>query len=184
MNAGDLSDSVEGLVLTSIRSEALPARPNFDQLVAAHQQKVIRTAYRLLGRMEDAQDAAQEVFIRLLKNHHRIEGDPQSWLYRVTVNVCHDQFRRRPAVVDAPTFDHTDPAPTPERVLELEERKSLLMAGLATLPGRERACVVLRDVEGLTTREVAGILGIEEVTVRSQICTARMKLAKYVRSRS
>ena len=61
----------------------------------------------------------------------------------------------------------------PERVLEIDDRKRLLMEGLETLAERERAAVVLRDVEGLSTREVAGILGVEEVTVRSQISVAR-----------
>jgi RNA polymerase sigma-70 factor, ECF subfamily len=64
----------------------------------------------------------------------------------------------------------------------MDERKGLLMAGLKTLAERERTAVVLRDIEGLSTREVAEILGVEEVTVRSQICGARMKLAKYVRN--
>jgi RNA polymerase sigma-70 factor (ECF subfamily) len=66
----------------------------------------------------------------------------------------------------------------------MDDRKRLLMEGLQTLSKRERAAVVLRDIEGLSTREVAGILGIEEVTVRSQISVARLKLAKYVRSRT
>ena len=156
----------------------------FEELVALHQPRILRTAYRLLGRLEDAQDAAQEVFLRLLKNLHRIEGDPQAWLYRVTVNICNDHHRRRPVVMD-PVVDHADPAPNPEHALalaiEIEERKRLLMAGLQTLPERERAAVVLRDIEGLSTREVAEILGVEEVTIRSHISTARLKLAKYVR---
>jgi RNA polymerase sigma-70 factor (ECF subfamily) len=57
------------------------------------------------------------------------------------------------------------------------------MEGLLTLPERERAAVVLRDIEGLSTREVAAILSVEEVTVRSHISSARVKLAKYVRRR-
>ena len=57
------------------------------------------------------------------------------------------------------------------------------MDGLQTLPERERAAVVLRDIEGLSTAETASILGVEEVTVRSQISTARVKLARYVRRR-
>ena len=153
---------------------------SFEDLVALHQQKVLRTAYRLLGRLEDAQDAAQEVFLRLLKNMHRIDGDAQAWLYRVTVNVCNDHYRRRPLILE-PELDFADPSPDPERVLAMEERKRLLMEGLQTLPERERAAVVLRDIEGLSTREVAAILGVEEVTVRSQISMARVKLAKYVR---
>jgi RNA polymerase sigma-70 factor (ECF subfamily) len=153
---------------------------SFDELVALHQQRVLRTAYRLLGRVEDAQDAAQEVFLRLLKNLHRIDGDAQAWLYRVTVNVCNDRYRRRPFVMELER-DFVDSAPSPHHVLEMEERKRLLMAGLQTLPERERAAVVLRDIEGLATREVAAILNVEEVTVRSQISMARVKLAKYVR---
>jgi RNA polymerase sigma-70 factor (ECF subfamily) len=158
----------------------------FEGLVAEHQQMVLRTAFRLLGRLEDAQDAAQEVFLRLFRNLARIEADPKAWLYRVTVNVCHDHHRRRKFVVaiDGKQAElRADTAPDPERVLTLDERKRLVMEGLDILAERERAAVVLRDIEGLSTAEVARILGVEEVTVRSQIFSARGKLAKYVRSR-
>ena len=164
--------------------EETGSAPSFDELVARHQQRVLRTAYRLLGRVEDAQDAAQEVFLRLLRNLHRIDGDPQAWLYRVTVNVCNDHFRRLTILpADAPR-DCSDPGPGPDDLLELEERRRLLMQGLQTLPERERAAVVLRDIEGLPTRHVAAILGVEEVTVRTQISMARLRLAKYVRKMS
>lgn len=162
--------------------EGARTQPRFDEIVALHQQKVLRTAYRLLGRMEDAQDAAQEVFLRLLKNLHKIDGDAQAWLYRVTVNVCNDHHRRKFLVMEIDA-DFRDSTPSPERALEIEERKRLLIDGLQTLPGRERAAVVLRDIEGLSTREVAAILNVEEVTIRSQISMARVKLAKYVRRR-
>ena len=155
--------------------------------MAEHERLVVSIAYRLLGRMEDAQDAAQEVFLRLLKNLERIEGDPKPWLYRVTVNICNDQYRRR--TIAGPPNERTlvevaDPAPSAERAIAMDDRKRLLMEGLQTLPERERAAVVLRDIEGLSTREVAEILGVEEATVRSQISVARVKLAKYVRSRT
>jgi len=154
--------------------------------MAEHERLVVSTAYRLLGRMEDAQDAAQEVFLRLLKNMERIEGDPKPWLYRVTVNICNDHYRRRS--FSAPPneqrlLEAADPAPTAERMIAMDDRKRLLMEGLQTLPERERAAVVLRDIEGLSTRQVAEILGVEEATVRSQISVARVKLAKYVRNR-
>jgi RNA polymerase sigma-70 factor (ECF subfamily) len=154
----------------------------FEELVTAHERMVLRTAYRLLGRLEDAQDAAQEVFLRLFRNLGRMEGDPKAWLYRVTVNVCNDHHRRRMPVAELDEH-RADPAPDPERALTLDERKRLLVDGLATLAERERACVVLRDIEGLSTAETAAILGVEEGTVRSHISTARVKLARYVRSR-
>jgi RNA polymerase sigma-70 factor (ECF subfamily) len=125
------------------------------------------------------------VFLRLFRNLDRIGADPKSWLYRVTVNVCNDHHRRRKAVVELGSQTHfaADPALDPERALALEERKRLVTEGLRTIPERERAAVVLRDIEGLSTAEVAGILGVEEATVRSQVFSARLKLAKYVRSR-
>lgn len=154
----------------------------FDGLVAAHQQMVLRTAYRLLGRLEDAQDAAQEVFLRLFRNQANVNGDPKAWLYRVTVNVCNDHYRRRKGAVELGP-QRADPAPDPERVLTLKERKRMIVEGLEILTERERASVVLRDIEGLSTAQVAAILDVEEVTVRTQIHSARVKLARYVRSR-
>jgi len=148
----------------------------------AHERMVVSTAYRILGRVDDALDAAQEVFLRLLKNLDRIEGDPKPWLYRVTVNICNDHFRRR-VPVHPPDARQPDPSPDAAHLVELDHRKRLLTQALAQLPERERAAIVLRDIEGLSTREVAQILGVEEVTVRSQISVARVKLAKYVRER-
>lgn len=165
------------LTLPAIASDK---EDGFSQLVARHQQMVQRVAYRLLGRLEDAQDAAQEVFLRLYRNRDRVGVDPKAWLYRVTVNVCHDHHRRRrvPIRMEAP-----DSPPDPEQLLSIEQRRRLLTEGLETLPERERTAIVLRDIEGLSTAEVAAILGVEEVTVRSQAASARLKLARYVRSR-
>jgi RNA polymerase sigma-70 factor (ECF subfamily) len=174
--------ATEELTLAFLSRTEARRKSSFEELMREHERMVVGTAYRLLGRIEDAQDAAQEVFLRLLKNLDKIDGDPKPWLYRVTVNICNDHYRRR-VITTEPDERSADTAPDPERVLALEDRKRLLMEGLQTLGERERATVVLRDIEGLSTREVAMILGIEEVTVRSQISVARVKLAKYVRSR-
>jgi RNA polymerase sigma-70 factor (ECF subfamily) len=163
------------------RTEPQPAE-SFEAVMTAHERMVVGMAFRLLGRMEDARDAAQEVFLRLFRNLGRIQGDPKRWLYRVTVNICNDYYRRRTPVAE-PDLRLADPGLDPERALAADQRKQLLLEGLKTLPERERTAVVLREIEGLSTREVAEILGVEEVTVRSQISVARVKLAKYVRSR-
>src|SRR5579864_305791 len=136
---------------------------------------VVGIAYRLLGKMEDAQDAAQEVFLKLFQKQNDIQGDPKPWLYRVTVNVCNDWYRKRVAVAE-PNEQAADPSVDALTTITLEERKRLLKEGLKTLGERERIAIVLRDIEGHSTQEVAKILGVEEVTVRSQICVARVKL--------
>lgn len=155
----------------------------FERLMRLHERMVVGVAYRLLGRMEDAQDAAQEVFLKLFQRHDQIEGDAKPWLYRVTVNVCNDWYRRR-VVVSAPDENAADPSANALATITFAERKRLLKEGLKTLGERERQAIVLRDIEGLSTQEVAKILGVEEVTVRSQISVARVKLAKYVRKHS
>jgi RNA polymerase sigma-70 factor (ECF subfamily) len=142
---------------------------------------VLRTAYRLLGSLEDAQDVAQEVFLRVLKHQSSLGPEPKAWLYRVTVNVSNDYYRRAKRTSTQLTGESADPAPDPEQILTLKERRKLLLEALGRLSPRERICVVLRDIEGLSTAEVAQILDIEETTVRGQIHTARVKLAKYVR---
>jgi RNA polymerase sigma-70 factor (ECF subfamily) len=155
----------------------------YERLVRLHERMVLGVAYRLLGRMEDAQDAAQEVFLKLFQKSGQIQGDPKPWLYRVTVNVCNDWYRKR-TVVAEPNEHAADPAHDALTTITLDERKRLLREGLESLGERERTAIVLRDIEGLSTKEVARILGVEEVTVRSQISVGRVKLAKYVRKHS
>jgi RNA polymerase sigma-70 factor (ECF subfamily) len=155
----------------------------FDQLMRMHERQVLTTALRLLGNMEDAQDAAQETFLRLYTSLNRLPDilEIKSWLYRVTVNLCNDAHRKRrrnrTEALSGP--DPASTAPDLELVWLNQERGRLVEMALTTLPEKERAAVVLRDVEGLSTREVAGILGSSEVTVRSQICVARGKLKKF-----
>jgi RNA polymerase sigma-70 factor (ECF subfamily) len=153
----------------------------FDGLMRSHERQVLGTALRLLGHMEDAQDASQEVFIRLfrhLKKLHSAEA-VGPWLYRVTVNVCNDAWQKRRPTSDVMDLNLASEAPDPETLARQSQRQRVVARGLETLAQKERAALVLREVEGLSTREVAEVLGSSEVTVRTQICTARMKLKKF-----
>jgi RNA polymerase sigma-70 factor (ECF subfamily) len=171
------------IALTFDGGSSVGRDPRLEKLVAEHRPMVLRTAYRLIGRMEDAQDAAQEVFLRVLQNLDRIGSEPRGWLYRVTVNVCNDYYRERAREVGL-EMDFASRGPGLEREIDERERKRLLMEGLDILTKSERAAIVLRDIEGLPTREVAELLGVEEVTVRTATSHARVKLAKYVRART
>jgi RNA polymerase sigma-70 factor (ECF subfamily) len=155
----------------------------FDELMRANEKQVLGTALRLLGNLEDAQDAAQETFLRLYKSLNRLPDiqEIRSWLYRVTVNVCNDMHRarRRRGWEPLSGLEPTSSQPDPELAWVHQERGKLVEMALKTLPEKERAAVVLRDMQGLSTREVAGILGSSEVTVRSQISVARGKLKKF-----
>ena len=148
----------------------------FEQIVREREAQVLRTAFRILGNWADAEDVAQEAFLRL---HRRglvfANGNAAgSWLYRVTVNLCVDRARAKRPSQELPELASRDRSA--EAGVLLEEKKRLLMAALATLPVKERAAVVLREIEGLSTAEVAETLGSSEVTVRSQISKALVRL--------
>ena len=163
----------------------------FEGILRKHERLVFATALHMLGDREDAKDAAQEVFLRLYRNLGKIEseGSVASWLYRVTLNVCHDLRRKRPASAAVEELDSVaDAAPGPLESAGAEERRRALRLGLRILSERERETVVLRDLEGLSTGEVARAMGTSEATVRSQACQARVKLRafleRYLRRRS
>lgn len=150
---------------------------SFEEIMVLHQQRVFRTAYRILGNQEDAQDAAQEVFLRLYKYLKKFDDSRElaPWLYRMTVNACRDLLRKRPHTEELP-----DTLPAQESAaIDLTAERRWMAAALNTLPEKERAALVLRDIEGLSTAEVADILGSTETTVRSQICRARIKIKEF-----
>ncbi len=155
----------------------------FERIIIRYERRVLSLAWRLLGRPEDAQDASQEVFLRAFRYLHRFDSRRpfEPWLMKMTVNVCHDLGKKRqqqpeglrdPDTVRGPGSPHDD--------LHSEEQKRLLYKALQALPEKQRAAIVLRDIEGLSTAEVAEILGSSEATVRSQISTARLKIRKAV----
>jgi RNA polymerase sigma-70 factor, ECF subfamily len=167
-------------VLAAARSGDLAA---FELLMRQHERLVLVTALRLAGNLPDAQDVSQEVFLKLYRNLGKVASQDAvaSWLYRVTVNACHD-LRRRKRPED-PMEDARQPASggaDPYQAFAATERSRVLELSLRMLPEKERAALVLRDLEGLSTEEVARALGSSEATVRSQVSKARVKVKGFV----
>ena len=155
----------------------------FEQIIRQYERLVLVTALRMLGNLADAQDASQEVFLRLYRNLGKVEssGAFSSWLYRVTVNLCLDMRRKRPAV--APMEDAFQAAASgddPHQATIRAERRHALDLSLRRLSEKERAALVLRDLEGLPTEEVARVLGSSQATVRSHISKARVKMKTFM----
>lgn len=160
----------------------------FEQIMIYSQQKVMATTWRMLGNEADARDASQEVFLRVYKYLGRFKQNQDffAWLYGITVNVCRDIARKRqhhrehvtsldesgedrPFAVAAEQ-EHADDA------LMRTQQRQLIVRAMASLPEKERAAIVLRDLEGLPTDEVARIMKSSSTTVRSQISSARKKI--------
>lgn len=165
----------------------------FEWLVRRHERMVIRTALRLLGRLDLAEDAAQETFLRLHRYIGRFDVSRElgPWLHRMAVNVCHDiasRSRRRVLVcldeVESAALGRAAGSQTEiEEDVTRNQQRRLVQAALQTLPAKERAAIVLRDIEGLPSPEVARILGSSEGTVRSQVASARLKIKRFIEAR-
>jgi RNA polymerase sigma-70 factor (ECF subfamily) len=152
----------------------------FVEIVRLREAQLLRTAYRILGNWAGAEDVVQEAFVRLHRHGLRFPADAAlaAWLYRVTVNLCLD--RARAARPSGELKDLDSGHPSAEWLSIREQQKHRLMAALGTLPARERAAVVLREIEGLSTAEVARILGSAEGTVRSQVSKALAHLREIL----
>jgi RNA polymerase sigma-70 factor (ECF subfamily) len=180
----ETDDPVVGLILRAQSGD----HAAFDQIIVSHQQRVIALAWRMLGNPEDARDAAQETFLRVYKHLNRFDPAQEfsAWLYRIAVNVCRDLARKRrgnqsslEAEIEAGKIAEPISPHNTEAAALIAQEQAILRRALATLPEKERAAIVLRDLEGLPTEEVARILGSSPTTVRSQISSARVKIKAF-----
>jgi RNA polymerase sigma-70 factor (ECF subfamily) len=165
--------------------------PDWADVVARYADVVYTMAYRLTGDDEEARDLAQDVLLRLHKGLKRYrEGNFEGWLYRTTMNAFRDRLRRRKRL-----REDALPEDAPRRLAAatgVEDRISqielhdVVQEALTQLPPEYREAVVLRDLEGRSYEEIAGILDIPAGTVRSRIHRGRealrQLLADYVRS--
>src|SRR5215472_15077090 len=161
----------------------------FEEIMIRYQRRVLNTAWRMLGNREDARDAAQDVFLRVfkyLKSYSSAE-DFDGWLYRIIVNVCRDIARKRPpappasygAEVQNGELAGIAVAGGAEESAIQSQQRNIIAEALATLSRKEREALVLRDLEGFSTKEVARLLGSSQTTVRSQISSARKKIKLF-----
>lgn len=141
--------------------------------------RVHRTCRNLLGQHADADDATQEVFLRVLDKAHSFAGSARfsTWLYRLTVNHCINLRRQRRTSGDDDPDGLPSPWPSPLDVAERADARSELDRLLARLPADARAVVVLREIEELSYVEIAEVLGIPMGTVMSRLSRARERLA-------
>jgi RNA polymerase sigma-70 factor, ECF subfamily len=176
---------------------ALGDNQAFDEIAIRYQARVYRLACRLVGQ-DDAPDVVQEGFLSVYRNltSFRHESRFATWLYRIVTNAALMHLRartRRPVEsLEAflPEFDATGRhCQTPAelqvaaRADELIDRRQLAekaAAALGRLPDLYRSAFVLRDLEELTTAEVADVLGVEAATVRQRVHRARLMLRGYL----
>jgi RNA polymerase sigma-70 factor, ECF subfamily len=161
------------------------------ELVARHTRRVFGIAYRFVGRVDEAEDLTQDIFVKVfqsLDRYRESDGAFSTWVGTVARNHAIDQYRRRreerarriedPAVLDTVA----DGQESALRTLEREDVKRLVHRGLRALPPDLREPLVLCDLQGLSYDEVAAALQIPLGTVKSRINRGRVELARRLMS--
>lgn len=151
----------------------------FAALIELHLQAVAGFAYRMLGDASEAEDIAQETFLRLWRNRRRWQPQARlrTWLYRVARNLCIDRFRRR-EIVTASVPDRPDPAMGPADLVQERQMTQAVGRAIQRLPGRQRAAIVLVHQEAMGNIEAAEVLGVSVEAVESLLARGRRKLRK------
>lgn len=158
----------------------------FQALVERHRSMVYRIAYQFAGDHHDAEDIAQEVFIKIYRSLDRFRQDAQltSWIYRIAMNACIDHSRRHRSGIAAPFGEEAEQRMlnTPEETPDPEERAYagelglVLETEISRLPNGQRVVFVMRHHQGMKLCEIAEALGLAEGTVKRQLHAAVHRL--------
>ncbi|MDQ1705879.1 MAG: polymerase sigma-70 factor, subfamily [Frankiaceae bacterium] len=166
-----------------------------DALIRATYADVYALCRRMLADPDEAADATQEVFVRVMRSVLGFRGESAfgTWLHRVTVNVCLTMLRRRsraratgmvaggtPFAMPGDEMQMASDKDNPEDLAVTADLAARSEVALASLPEDARAVVVLRDIEGLSTKEVADLLGVTETVVKVRLHRAHTRLRKMI----
>ncbi len=167
----------------------------YRDLVERYQSRIFAVAYGLLHNAEDAREVTQEAFIKAYNNlkGFRLDSSFYTWLYRITVNLGIDlrrrAYRNREMELDEARITpdqahHTGPRPleTPGRSLERKRLGGRIQAAIDQLPDEQKRAIVLREVQGLSYKEIAEAMDCAEGTVMSRLFYARKKLQELLGS--
>ncbi len=169
---------------------------SFEELVSLYQERVLTLSFYLAGNYADAQDLAQEVFVKayVKLNSFRQEADLGTWLHRIAINLWSNMKRDRKfsslVSLDDPlqtetgefyrTVIATDQGGDPQKVLDGKELQDLLKLTLRQLPEEWRTVLVLREIEGFSYEEIASITRCSLGTVKSRLNRARQALREKI----
>jgi RNA polymerase sigma-70 factor, ECF subfamily len=161
-----------------------------NELIQAYQKHVFNLAFRLSGNYDDAQDIAQEAFIRVFNSIHSFRGEANfsTWIYRIVTNVFLDE-RKKQRVRDHGSLDEyleledssvarqiEDPSPGPEASVEQRERNEVVGQAVLALPENQRVMIALYHFQGRSYEEIADIMQLPIGTVKSRLNRARLAL--------
>lgn len=157
----------------------------FEEIYGRFSSLVYNLALRMSGDPEQAADLSQEVFLRIYRKLDGFRGGSslKTWIFQVTLNCCRSRLRRRklrrlvaPEEEEETLESYADPRRGPEERAAVRELQGELLRRLTALPVTFREAVVLRDLQEMSYREIADVLGVRIGTVRSRIARGRERL--------
>lgn len=154
----------------------------FNDLVRATHRSVYNLAYRLVGDRFDAEDVAQDAYLRMFRSlkGFREEARFETWMYRIVTNSAFSLLRRRGKFGELAADEEKVDSPAPDRPDETVADRDEISRSLAALPAGQRTVVVLKDIYGLSCREIGEELGLEEGAVKVRLHRARKRLKETV----
>jgi RNA polymerase sigma-70 factor (ECF subfamily) len=182
----DPGDAVEALIQRCLQGDQLA----WEQIVRQYWRKVFNVAYKFVGKHDQAEDLAQDIFLKIFKSLGTFDrrANFQTWLISVSRNLCIDHYRsvrkERETIdrdVDASELSPRSHDPGPVAALEQQDRVQLLREAMGALPETLRTAVLLRDIQELSYQEIADKLRLPEGTVKSRINRGRTELARQIR---
>jgi RNA polymerase sigma-70 factor (ECF subfamily) len=154
----------------------------FETLVTRHERTALSIAYRFLGDRMEAEDVAQEAFLRLLESAKRYKPTAsfRTYLYAIVARLCCDRARRRMPVCVADPPEPEIHAPPEDELAARRERDRAVRTALDRLPPRQRLAIVLRHYEGLDYGGIAAAMGVSAKAVERLLARARADLAEML----
>ncbi|MCJ0764486.1 RNA polymerase sigma factor [Variovorax terrae] len=157
------------------------------EMVARKLPRMLSLAMRLLGRRSEAEEVAQEAFVRIWKHAAQWQSGQarfDTWLHRVVLNLCYDRLRGRrdEEPYEDELHEAADPAAAPDEALQAVQRSARMAAALAALPARQREALVLQYYQELSNAEAAGLMGISVEALESLLSRARRALRAQLMS--
>jgi RNA polymerase sigma-70 factor (ECF subfamily) len=161
----------------------------FEWIVLKYQDRIYNLCRYLLGNSQDAEDAAQDVFIKAYRKlkDFRPESSLYTWLYRIGVNTCLDhkrKFRPEPFKDQSLAEDLPSAEPSPERCYQSKEIGQAIQSALSRLSKNSKTVIVLKEIEGLSYEEIAEVLNTSVGTVKSRISRTREELRRLLEKKN
>ena len=150
----------------------------FEELIVRYQTPAVHFAFRFVGDAQEAEDLAQEAFLRVFRNAHNYNYTARfrTWFFQILINLCRDWLKKKKPVLIGDALELVLSNSDPSEVLDRERRTKALARALQSLPPNQRLALILCHYEGMNYQEASAVLGVSNKALDSLLVRARRTL--------